>query len=375
MLAQENETVNNLGQPLSNGNQILLTSNLVAGNEYYVAVHNNSGSMNASAKICFNHFVGTTCDHTYSNNTGIYTSVCSSFKAQYKANASQYIFNVLSGYQGGNNMNITPWFYATPTSSSIITRLGTLLPANMDVTPKIYTLSVGVIYAMYDAGNNLTPVTANPSVTCTAQLNQEQAVVLRNSDRCPLFKTITSSVATNRQICGASRYEWEFTQVGPTAQAPVALLGGLGTNVFFLNAVPGMANGKTYSVRVRPLFTNGPAGEYGASNCMKTTGAGMVMEENNDEVLAQLTDGTQLMTVYPNPSSTGEIVLQWSQVLESDLKVKLYNAIGELVFQQTFFQEGANSLPIQLTNAPSGMYWMEVELNGKSETHRVMINR
>jgi hypothetical protein len=136
-----------------------------------------------------------------------------------------------------------------------------------------------------------------------------------------------------------------------------------------------MANGKTYSVRVRPLFTNGPAGEYGASNCMKTTGAGMMMEENNDEVLAQLTDGTQLMTVYPNPSSTGEIVLQWSQVLESDLKVKMYNAIGELVFQQTFFQEGANSLPIQLTNVSSGMYWMEVELNGKSETHRVMINR
>jgi hypothetical protein len=62
-------------------------------------------------------------------------------------------------------------------------------------------------------------------------------------------------------------------------------------------------------------------------------------------------------------------------VLESDLKVKMYNAIGELVFQQTFFQEGANSLPVQLSNASSGMYLMEVQLNGKSETHRVMINR
>jgi hypothetical protein len=322
-----------------------------------------------------NHYVGSVCDHVYSNNSGIYNSVCSSFKAQFKANASNYIFNVLSATQGGGNLNITPWTYTTPTSSSIITRLGTLLPANMDATPKIYTLSVGVTYAMYDAGNNLTLVTANPNVTCTAQLNQEQPVVLRTSDRCPAFKAITSSIATDRQICGAARYEWEFTQTAPTAQAPVTIQGGLGTNAFFLSNVPGMANGKTYSVRVRPLFANGPAGAYGAFHCMKTTGAGMVMEENNGDVLAQLADGTQLMTVYPNPSSTGEIVLQWSQSLESDLKVKMYNGLGEVVFKQTFFQEGANSLPIQVANASSGMYLLEVELNGKSETHRVMINR
>jgi hypothetical protein len=282
---------------------------------------------------------------------------------------------VLSATQGGGDLNITPWSYSTVTSSSIITRLGDLLPANMDATPKIYTLSVGVTYAMFDAGNNLSLVTVDPNTTCTAQLNPEAAVVLRNSDRCPLFKEITSVIAADRQICGAAGYEWEFTQTGPTPQSPITLQSAAGSSAFFLNNLPGIANAQTYSVRVRPLFDNGVAGPYGASHCMKTTGAGMVMEENNDEVLAQLTDGTQLMTVYPNPSSTGEIVLQWSQVLESDLKVKMYNAIGELVFQQTFFQEGANSLPIQLTNVSSGMYLMEVELNGKSETHRMMINR
>jgi hypothetical protein len=245
----------------------------------------------------------------------------------------------------------------------------------MDATPKMYTLSVGVTYAMYDAGNHLSLVTADPVTTCTAQLNPEAAVVLRNSDRCPLFKEITSVIATDRQVCGAAGYEWEFTQTGPTPEAPVVLPGATGSSAFFLNNLPGIANAQTYSVRVRPVFANGEVGPFGASHCMKTTGAGMVMEENNGEVLAQLTDGTQLMTVYPNPSSTGEIVLQWSQVLETDLKVKMYNALGELVYQQTFFQEGANQLPIQLNNASSGMYLLEVVLNGKSETHRVMINR
>jgi hypothetical protein len=375
MLAQEHETLNNLNQPLTNGNQILYSSDLIVGNQYYIAVHNNGGAINASAKITFNHYESSTCDHYYTGGTGIYNNSCTSFKAQYRPSVKYYTFNVLSATQGGGDLNITPWSYSTVTSSSIITRLGDLLPANMDATPKIYTLSVGVTYAMFDAGNNLSLVTVDPNTTCTAQLNPEAAVVLRNSDRCPLFKEITSVIAADRQICGAAGYEWEFTQTGPTPQSPITLQSAAGSSAFFLNNLPGIANAQTYSVRVRPLFDNGVAGPYGASHCMKTTGAGMVMEENNDEVLAQLTDGTQLMTVYPNPSSTGEIVLQWSQVLESDLKVKMYNAIGELVFQQTFFQEGANSLPIQLTNVSSGMYLMEVELNGKSETHRMMINR
>jgi hypothetical protein len=234
---------------------------------------------------------------------------------------------------------------------------------------------VGVIYAMFDAANNLTPINANPVQTCTTQLNQEAPVVLRSSDRCPTFKAINSSIATDRQICGASAFEWEFTETSPTPGAPQMVVGGSNTNVLFLSNVPGMANAKTYNVRVRPLFQNAAPGDFGALHCLKTTGAGMVMEESNDEVLASLSNGSQWVNVYPNPSSTGEMLLQWSQTLESEVKVKMYNSLGELVFKQEFFQEGSNSMPIHLNSASSGMYLMEVELNGKSETLRVMINR
>ena len=368
LIQEENE--------VTTGNQILLSDELTVGTDYYLAVHRNSGISNNSAKLCMNHFDASTCDHSYSiNNTGVYANVCRSFKAQFRANVSNYVFNVLSASENGSDLGITPWSYTTPTSSAIITRLGTLLPANLGSNPKVYTLSVGVIYAMFDAANNLTPINANPVQTCTAQLNQEAPVVLRSSDRCPTFKAINSSIATDRQICGASAFEWEFTETSPTPGAPQIVLGGANTNVLFLNNVPGMANGKTYNVRVRPLFQNAAPGDFGALHCLKTTGAGMVMEESNDEVLASLSNGSQWVNVYPNPSSTGEMLLQWSQTLESEVKVKMYNSLGELVFKQEFFQEGSNSMPIHLNSASSGMYLMEVELNGKSETLRVMINR
>jgi hypothetical protein len=368
LIQEENE--------VTTGNQILLSDELTVGTDYYLAVHKNSGSSNSSAKICMNHFDASTCDHSYSiNNTGVYANVCRSFKAQFRANVSNYVFNVLSASENGSDLGITPWSYTTPTSSAIITRLGTLLPANLGSNPKVYTLSVGVIYAMFDAANNLTPINANPVQTCTAQLNQEAPVVLRSSDRCPTFKAINSSIATDRQICGASAFEWEFTETSPTPGAPQMVVGGSNTNVLFLSNVPGMANAKTYNVRVRPLFQNAAPGDFGALHCLKTTGAGMVMEESNDEVVASLSNGSQWVNVYPNPSSTGEMLLQWSQTLESEVKVKMYNSLGELVFKKEFFQEGSNSMPIHLNSASSGMYLMEVELNGKSETLRVMINR
>ncbi|MEY4330367.1 MAG: hypothetical protein RL609_1115, partial [Bacteroidota bacterium] len=105
---------------LATGNQTLISDDLIPGQTYYIAVHNISGAMNTSAKMCFNHFVGSTCDHYYSNNTGVYNNVCTSFKAQYKGNATNYIFDVLSATQNNANLNITPWSYTTTTASSIV---------------------------------------------------------------------------------------------------------------------------------------------------------------------------------------------------------------------------------------------------------------
>jgi hypothetical protein len=108
---------------------------------------------------------------------------------------------------------------------------------------------------------------------------------------------------------------------------------------------------------------------------MKTTGAGMVMESENNDALTALIEGSSMVVLYPNPTSTGTVMIQWNQSLESDLKVKLYNAMGQLVLKQNFYEEGAVSCPISVGEFASGMYMMEVELNGKTETHRLMMNR
>jgi len=287
-------------QEVGVSNQTLYYDDLVVGNEYFVVCRNLSGPANTSAKICFNHFDGTTCDHVYSGNTGVYSNVCVSFKAVYKANVANYVFNVNSASSAGNSISIVPWTYVTPTSSSIITRIGTLLPANFTASPITYGLTIGVTYVLQDAAGNTHYISADGTTPCTATLNPELPVALRATDRCPNIKAINNSIATDRQICGASRYEWEFTQLLPTPSTALIVQGGLNTNVLFLNAVPGMANGKTYNVRVRSRHSSGSIGEWGPSHCLKTTGSGMILEPELESFLS-LSQGNEGVSVYPNP--------------------------------------------------------------------------
>jgi hypothetical protein len=352
---------------ITSGNQILLTDGLVTGETYYVAIHQNAAPTNPSAKVCFTHLLPSICDHAYSGNTGEYSSVCRSFKAEFRAQASQYIFNVLEMSQMGSNTSITPWNYTTPTASSILTRLGILLPANTTGSSQVYTLSIPALYQLLDAAGNMSILQANAINTCELILQPESGVSLRSSDRCPNVKAINQSIATDRSICGAQRYEWELTQVMPTAQAPITVLGGLNTNFLFLNTVPGMANGKTYNVRVRPIHSTGVVGEYGAAHCMKTTGAGMVMENHpgsaepsHPSSLSQALVVGEMVSLFPNPTVDGQVTLLWNERQEGSKELILRDVQGRIVWNQKVVLEG-NVLELDWKTLDTGIYLLEVD--------------
>ncbi|MEY4330705.1 MAG: hypothetical protein RL609_1453 [Bacteroidota bacterium] len=350
------------------GNQILISDNLTVGETYYVAVHRASGISNTSAKVCFNHFVGTTCDHYYSNNTGIYSSVCTSFKAQYKGNATNYIFNVLSATQNNTDLNITPWSYTTTTSNSVVPRLGTIFPVNMSASAKVYTLNIPVVYAIPDAAGNYTSITANATSTCTVTLNPELPVALRASDRCPNTKNTTSSISIDRTVCGAMRYEWEFTQQIPSVQPAVTVLGGMNTTVFFLNNVPGMGTGKTYNVRVRPVHASGEVGNWGTSYCLKTGTSGMTMED--PAVLSNVEAQSANLMIFPNPVSGQTFTLVSNQFEDENLELTITDVAGKLVMKRKVTFSG-QQVQLDCATLSNGLYVVTV---GNQHT-RLVVNK
>jgi hypothetical protein len=318
--------------------------------------------------VCFNHFVGTTCDHYYSNNTGIYSSVCTSFKAQYKGNATNYIFNVLSATQNNTDLNITPWSYTTTTSNSVVPRLGTIFPVNMSASAKVYTLNIPVVYAIPDAAGNYTSITANATSTCTVTLNPELPVALRASDRCPNTKNTTSSISIDRTVCGAMRYEWEFTQQIPSVQPAVTVLGGMNTTVFFLNNVPGMGTGKTYNVRVRPVHASGEVGNWGTSYCLKTGTSGMTMED--PAVLSNVEAQSANLMIFPNPVSGQTFTLVSNQFEDENLELTITDVAGKLVMKRKVTFSG-QQVQLDCATLSNGLYVVTV---GNQHT-RLVVNK
>jgi hypothetical protein len=350
---------------LASGNQILISDDLTVGENYYIAVHRVSGNSNTSAKVCFNHFVGSTCDHYYSNNTGVYNNVCTSFKAQYKGNATNYIFDILSATQNNTNLNITPWSYTTTTANSVVPRLGTIFPVNMTASAKVYTLRVPVVYAIPDAAGNYTSITANANTTCTVTLNPELPIALRASDRCPSIKTTTSSISIDRTICGALRYEWEFTQQIPSVQPAVTVLGGLNTTVFFLNNVPGMGNGKTYNVRVRPIHASGEVGAWGTAQCLKTGTSGMMLQSESENqsaftVGANNHSSISSMVLYPNPvSGQSFTIINPSATSDEEMHLVITDIAGKLVMKKQVFFNG-QQLNVECQGLSDGVYMVMI---------------
>ncbi len=349
------------------GNQTLISDQLEVGGVYYILIHQISGPANASAKVCFNHFTASTCDHVYSNGTGVYNNVCRSFKLSYRPNATQYLVDVLSCTMSGIDLAITPWTYNTVAANSIVSRLGDILPSNTDVASKVYTVRVPVMYNLPDAANNLNSIVAYDNQTCTITLNSENAVALRLSDRCPATKPLNAAIAPDRTVCGAIRYDWEFTQVLPTAGQTQVIQGGSNASVFFLSNVPGVGVGKTYSVRVRPVHNSGVTGNWGTAYCLRVGSSGMATQsENQSENVLSNESRVSSISIYPNPTATGSFVLEYNGTRRGELifaqesmtELVMMDITGKIVFKTNIVVNG-NATEINFGDLESGLYLID----------------
>jgi hypothetical protein len=352
-------------------NQVLMNDQMIIGQNYLLLVHQVNGTMSTGAKLSIQHLLGSAPDHVYGvNGTSSYSSVCNSFKAVYRSGGAAYVFQVLSST---SNPQMTPWSYTTPTYNAVLAKLGTLLPANTGSSTVTYTVKIPVQYVFADAAGNNSIMMADPGVTGVVSLLPEVGPQLRSADRCPTTKTLSSQVITDKSICGAVKYEWEFTQTAPTAGMPVTVLGPLNTNAIILNTVPGIATGRTYNVRIRPVHANGGASSWGAVQCLKTTGtASMIVEQPEENtVSASLENWT--VSIYPNPSN-GAPIHAIIEGAEGPIHLQVFDLTGKRVMQQQWNVEGMTNTTLLLDqDLANGMYTLQFSSGTTQQCLKLMI--
>ncbi len=371
-----------LGISTDGGNEILYYDQLEAGSTYWICVRNlNNVYGSSSMKMAY--LRGSAMDiGPYTNYTNTYSSTCQNFKCKYKPGASYYTFNLWNGNTAQGTAN---WVYstspATTTVATTVVQLGKLVGANINNAPVQHTVKVDAHYALKDAYGNTEQVVGYGTTPGVFTMNTEADLNLRITDRCPIYKSSTSgSMATNRSVCGTTRYIWELTMSAPTAGLPQTVNGPIGgSRVLAMTATPGISNNQQYGVAISSLHVDQQTqSNYGTTQCMRTIGfAGSPIIDGNEseDDNANQQRSTQIQ-LYPNPNGGDRVVLNING-MEGETMITITDAMGREIEQLTKNIEGdyfQHEITFQ-ESLSSGLYQMTIKNGGRVESIRMMVAR
>lgn len=97
-------------------------------------------------------------------------------------------------------------------------------------------------------------------------------------------------------------------------------------------------------------------------------------EEVTDEMAVEVFDKNNSLSLYPNPSSDGNISLLFDGNQSGKAQVKVFDMNGRLVKQQTFNAHQFSDYQLDLTGASSGVYWLHFTTGPYSTTKKLILN-
>lgn len=99
-----------------------------------------------------------------------------------------------------------------------------------------------------------------------------------------------------------------------------------------------------------------------SGNCVDTSGCHYILGVSNDQPFSQT-----LVKLYPNPSPTGKVVVEFGH-LQTSIRATVANALGQEIYQMDAHH--ANRLELNLETAAPGMYFLK--LHSEDGSVRVM---
>ncbi len=351
----------NLGASSDGGNEVLLYDQLTIGSVYYVCVQNINNTP-GQVQLSIGFLYGSQPDvGAYTNYTNVYSNSCQNFKAKFRPNGK--VYTVHRRASAVEDVNVAPqWSFVIPGVGSTVCQVGKIAAPNFSGSNVPVYASVDVSYQLPNAFGTVETLIAQGTVIGTFNLTSEADVVERSSDVCPVYKSpISGSVATNRSVCGVSRYRWQWTQQLPTSGLPIDVLGGTGASrILGLSSVAGISTGQQYGVGIGTLHLDGATTTpYGTASCVRTTAvAGMGMQSES-AARANKYSPEQAVTLYPNPTSTGHFTLMTSSNEEEVKQIVITDITGKMVFQSQVVMNG-NSVEVEFGDLATGMYLVMV---------------
>ena len=110
----------------------------------------------------------------------------------------------------------------------------------------------------------------------------------------------------------------------------------------------------------------------GSSLIVENEGCDCLLKSTQNESLEEITsdkpDILYNIKVYPNPTE-GNLMLE-TEVEEVNYNVFIYDIQGRKIFSEII---KSNSYAINISNQPKGIYFLQLDANGKQETIKIIL--
>jgi hypothetical protein len=354
----DTENANGVG-----GTEIMVVDGLTPGATYFLAVRNFNTLAAGSFALCIQSLVASDPD-----NGTTFSNLCNSFKCDW--NGAQ-IFSAT--FDDGTNQ-----YTASSSSTSIpFSAFGGL---QYNTTYQV-TITTTFIQNDGTGSNPTTVVVVSPAYTIT--IAQHPLTSLRSTDRCPTTRPISAFISTDRFVCGATSWEWEFVEVNPLNPSevislePIVVSSSNSSRFIRINQVPGVEAGDRYRVRVRPVFASGP-GTFttgyeelcvaGAASMEVEEGTAIVRERSLIETISEE------MSVYPNPNRGEVFTVQAAGMVSEQVFVRVLDVMGKEVYSTGYSVDGVLNAMIQMDRALSaGVYMIELTDGDNRMVERMIV--
>ena len=168
------------------------------------------------------------------------------------------------------------------------------------------------------------------------------AAVTLTLDELPAKPTVTNNAGTDSLVCTetATAYQW--------------FLNG--------NVIPGAIN-KVHVATVNGVYTVQVAN---TAECKSTSNNYTHFLVGLENIFAN----TKFM-VYPNPTNTGLVTIQWQGLAVSNVTIYVTDMLGKLVLQNNLDVQSNDETSIDLSQHNGGMYFVTITANGQSISRKV----
>ena len=205
--------------------------------------------------------------------------------------------------------------------------------------------------------------TTNPTATQTTDVNRESAYDLTVNMNTDGAYTCLSTVWIDwNQNCS-----FEASEMYDLGSANNVANGPAGNSPLSVTIPTDAALGTT-TMRVTTKYN------AAATACENNHDA--EVEDYSVNVLESLSVNEEELSsfvIYPNPNN-GEFTVKFNSTTTNDVKVEVYDIRGRLILNNKYSNNGAFNQAIDLNNAQSGMYLINVADGDKKATRKIIVN-